>query len=157
VTASVTALPAALPLVACPLPPSWTFRPGDPADRPQVACPEDAVALVMPLLAGRDREHCLLVALDTKHRLLTVSTVSVGTTDHTFMAPREIFRDALLAGASALFVAHNHPSGDPSPSADDRQITRRLSQAGSLLGVELLDHVVIGDPGWKSLAREGVI
>jgi DNA repair protein RadC len=84
-------------------------------------------------------------------------TVSVGTIDHTFMAPREIYRDALAAGASALFLAHNHPSGDPTPSSDDRQVTRRLAQAGATLGVELIDHLVVGDPDWVSLARMGVL
>lgn len=133
------------------------FRPGPPASRPQVTCPEDALGLVAPLLAGRDREHCLLVALDVRHRLLEVSTVSVGTASHTFMSPREVFRDALLIGASAIFLAHNHPSGDASPSADDRRVTRRLAQAGSVVGVDLLDHLVVGDPDWSSLARLGVL
>ncbi len=99
----------------------------------------------------------MLVALDAKHRLVGVSTVSVGTVDHTFMAPREIYRDALAAGASALFLAHNHPSGDPTPSPDDQQITRRLAQAGATLGIDLIDHLVIGDPDWVSLARIGVL
>jgi DNA repair protein RadC len=144
-------------LVTAPPPPGWAFRPGDPAERPQVTCPEEAAAIVAPMLAGRDREHCLLVALDTRHRLVGVSTVSVGTADHTFMAPREIYRDALLSGATAIFLAHNHPSGDPTPSADDRQITRRLVQAGSMVGVDLLDHLVIGDPEWTSLARMGAV
>ena len=71
--------------------------------------------------------------------------------------PREVFRDALLAGASAVFVAHNHPSGDATPSSDDRQITRRLAHAGATLGVALLDHIVVGDPEWTSLARLGVL
>lgn len=133
------------------------FRPGPPAARPQITCPEDAAALIVPLLQGRDREHCLLVTLDVKHRLLGVDTVSVGSVDHTFMAPREIFRDALAAGASAVFLAHNHPSGDPTPSVEDRQVTRRLAQAGVMLGVELLDHLVMGDPDWVSLARLGVL
>jgi DNA repair protein RadC len=156
-TAETPATPAALlaDLVLAPL--GWAFRPGDPTDRPQVTTPEDAAALVLPLLQGRDRELCVLVALDTKHRLVGVSTVSVGTADHTFMGPREIFRDALCSGATAVFVAHNHPSGDSTPSADDRLITRRLASAGSLLGIEFLDHLVIGDPGWTSLARLGVL
>lgn len=141
----------------CTVDPGRTFLPGSPAGRPQVTAPEDAAALVRPLLAGRDREHCLLVNLDVKHRLLGVTTVSVGTADHTFMAPREVYRDALLAGASAIFLAHNHPSGDATPSSDDRQLTRRLAQAGATLGVALLDHLVVGDPEWTSLARLGVV
>lgn len=141
----------------CAPDPARAFRPGPPAGRPQVHRPEDAAALVRPLLAGRDREHCVLVALDGRHRLLAVTTASVGTVDHTFMAPREIYRDALAVGASALFVAHNHPSGDPTPSADDRHVTRRLAQAGATLGVELLDHLVVGDPDWVSMAGLGVL
>jgi DNA repair protein RadC len=151
---------APLPTLECPtctIDPLRTFRPGPPAGRAQVTSPEDAVAVVLPHLAGRDREHCLLVSLDVKHRLLGLTTVSVGTADHTFMAPREIYRDALAAGASAIFVAHNHPSGDATPSADDRQVTRRLAQAGATLGIDLLDHLVVGDPGWTSLARQGVL
>jgi len=137
--------------------PARRFRPGTPGDRPQVGTPEEAAALVGPLLAGRDRERCLLVNLDVKHRLVGVATVSVGTAEHTFMGPREVFRDALLAGASAIVLAHNHPSGDPTPSADDRQVTRRLAQAGATLGIDLLDHLILGDPEWVSLARLGVL
>ncbi len=85
------------------------FRPGSPRDRPQLASPEQAAAVVAPLLEGLDREHCLLLPLDTCLRLIAVTTVSVGTAGHTFMGPREVFRDALAAGASSVFVAHNHP------------------------------------------------
>lgn len=133
------------------------FLPGDPDARTQIAAPEDAAAVVVPLLAGRDRERCLLLSLDSKHRLIAADTVSVGSVDHTFMSPREIFRDALLRGASAIFLAHNHPSGDAAPSSDDRRVTRRIAAAGQTLGVPLLDHLVVGSPGWTSLAREGVL
>jgi DNA repair protein RadC len=155
--APVRNAPDAMSCQICAPDPARRFRPGPPAGRAQVQRPEDAVRLVAPLLAGHDREHCVLVALDARHRLLRLDTVSVGTVDHTFMGPREIYRDALAAGASALLLAHNHPSGDPTPSADDRQVTRRLAQAGALLGVELLDHLVIGDPDWVSLARLGIL
>ena len=134
-----------------------TFHPGPRQQRPQVTSPEAAHAIVAPHLTGRDREHCLLVSLDIKHRLLDLTTISVGTADHTFMGPREIFRAALLAGASAVFLAHNHPSGDPAPSSDDRAVTRRIAQAGTTLGIEVLDHLVVGAPDWVSLAREGVL
>lgn len=133
------------------------FRPGAPTDRPQASSPEDAAAIVQPMLVGADREQCLQLALDSKHRLIAVTTVSIGTGAHTFMSPREVFRDALLHGAEAVLLAHNHPSADPTPSADDRHITRRLAQAGDLLDVALIDHLVIGDPDWTSLARQGVL
>jgi DNA repair protein RadC len=86
-----------------------------------------------------------------------VATISVGSIDHTFMAPREVFRDALLANASAVVLAHNHPSGDPEPSRDDELVTRRLVRAGELVGVEVLDHLVVGGERWVSLARRGVV
>lgn len=125
--------------------------------RSQVTSPEDAHEVCLPFMVT-DRETCLLISLDTKHRVLAVDTVSVGTVDHTFMAPREIFRLALQRGASAIFVAHNHPSGDPTPSSDDRQVTRRLGQVGTSLGIDLLDSLVIGSNGeWVSLARAGVL
>jgi DNA repair protein RadC len=73
------------------------------------------------------------------------------------MSPREVFRDALLRDASAIIIAHNHPSGDASPSRDDEAVTRRLGHAGDLVGVEVLDHLVIGHQRWTSLARSGVL
>lgn len=142
----------------CPLlPPDVSgFQPGAPHHRVQVTSPDDAVAVVRPLLTGHDRERGVLIALDTRHRVIAPTIVSIGTAANTFLAPREVFRDALLLGASAVVVAHNHPSGDASPSEDDRAITRRLARAGDTLGVELLDHVIVGDPGWVSLARHGL-
>ncbi|HUG84064.1 MAG TPA: JAB domain-containing protein [Euzebya sp.] len=125
--------------------------------RPQVATPEDADGLLRPRLAGLDREHCLLVSLDARHRVIAIDTVSVGSVDHTFMAPREVYRDALLRGAAAIMLAHNHPSGDPSPSPADRAVSRRLAAAGATLGVALVDHLIIGDSGFVSLAREGCL
>lgn len=133
------------------------FRPAGVAERVSVTSPEQAATVVLAHLDGADRERCVAGLLDTKHRLLDVVTVSVGSVDHTFMAPREVFRDALLANASALVLAHNHPSGDPEPSRDDEVLTRRLSQAGQLIGVELLDHLVVGGTRWVSLARRGLL
>ena len=157
VATAVPATSCAPSFALAPLPGWMLHSAAAPHERPQISSPDAAVALIGPQLRGADRELCLLAALDTKHRVLGLCTVSVGTCDHTFMAPREVFRDALLAGASAIVVAHNHPSGDPTPSADDRRITARLSQAGTTIGIELLDHLVIGDPGWTSLARDGVL
>ena len=124
---------------------------------PEVTSPEAAARLLVPVLADADRERCVALLLDTRHRLLDVATVSVGSIDHTFMAPREVFRDALLGNAAALVLGHNHPSGDPEPSADDEAVTRRLAEAGRLVGVRLLDHLVVGGRRWTSLARRGLL
>lgn len=110
-----------------------------------------------PWLVGHDRERCVAALLDTKHRLLDVIVVSVGTLDHTFMNPREILRDALLGNAAAIVVGHNHPSGDPQPSPDDRAVSRRLTEAAAAVGIDVLDHVVVGSTSWVSMARLGAL
>ncbi len=133
------------------------FLPPDIDERPAVGRPEDAAELLIPQLTGRDRERCVAALLDTKHRHLATVTVSIGSVDHTFMSPREILRDALLANASAIVLAHNHPSGDPTPSRDDELVSRRLVQAGEVVGVEVLDHLVVGGDRWVSLARRGAL
>ncbi len=125
--------------------------------RPEVTSPERAADLLAPVLGGRDRERCVALLLDTKHRLLRTSVVSIGSIDHTFMSPREVYRDALLANAAAVVIGHNHPSGDPEPSRDDERVTGRLVRAGELVGVELLDHLVLGGADWVSLARRGAV
>jgi len=127
------------------------------ADGPRLGDPEEVAAAVVPLIGGADREHCLSVLLDTKHRVLRTLTVSIGSIDHTFMTPHGIFRDALLHNAAAVILAHNHPSGDPEPSRDDERVTRRLVESGRLLGVEVLDHLVVGGGSWVSLARRGAV
>ncbi len=144
--------PTVAPCTSCEQ--RW-FAPADADQRPEVTSPEAAAELLVPRLAGRDRERCVAALLDTKHRLLDLVTVSVGSIDHTFMSPREVFRDALLANASALVLGHNHPSGDPEPSRDDIALTRRLVRAGEVVGVDLLDHLVVGGDRWVSLARRG--
>jgi len=126
-------------------------------DGPRLSDPDSVAALVIPMIGTADREHCLAVLLDTKHRVLATVTVSIGSLDHTFMSPREIMRDALLANAAACVLVHNHPSGDPEPSRDDERVTRRLVEAGRLVGVEVLDHLVVGGGTWVSLARRGFV
>ena len=133
------------------------FLPPPAVGRAAVEAPEAAAELLLPTLRGADREMCVAGLLDTKHRLLELVTVSVGSLDHTFMSPREVFRDALLANAAALVLAHNHPSGDPEPSRDDELVTRRLVRAGRVVGVEVLDHLVVAERRWVSLARRGQV
>jgi DNA repair protein RadC len=133
------------------------FHPAAPGDRVEITSPEAAAEVLLPRFHGADRERCMAALVDTKHRLLELVVVSVGSLDHTFMSPREVFRDALMSNAAALVVAHNHPSGDPEPSRDDELVTRRLVKAGEVIGVELLDHLVVGGSRWVSLARRGVL
>ena len=139
----------------CPACSHRAFLPQPLGRRTALESPEAAAELLSPAFVGADRERCVAALLDTKHRVLELATVSVGSIDHTFMSPREVFRDALLANAAAMVVAHNHPSGDPEPSTDDQRVTTRLVRAGELVGVEVLDHLVIGGGTWVSLARRG--
>ncbi len=129
-------------------------RPRDAAEL-AVTSPERAADVLGPLVAHRDREACAAALLDTRHRVLAVELVSLGSLDHTFMSPREIYRTALGHNAAAVVVAHNHPSGDPTPSRDDVAVTSRLARAGDVVGLQLLDHLVIAPDRWTSLARAG--
>lgn len=133
------------------------FLPAAPETRDAITSPEAGAKVLGPHLFGMDREVCMAVYVDTKHRMLGIETISIGSVDHTFMVPRDIFRGALLSNASAIVLAHNHPSGNPEPSNDDEMVTRRIVRAGELMGVEVLDHLVFGSTSWTSLARRGII
>jgi DNA repair protein RadC len=122
--------------------------------RPAVSTPEDVVALCAPQLRGLDKEHFWSLALNTKNQLVRLSEVSVGSLNASIVHPRELFKDAVRVSAAAIVVVHNHPSGDPTPSGADIQLTRRLAKAGDVLGIELLDHVIIGDGGGHSSLRD---
>lgn len=124
------------------------------ADRPAINTPEDVYALVAPQLRGADREHFWALALNTKNRLLRTFEVSVGSLNASIVHPRELFKEAVRISAASIVVVHNHPSGDPTPSGADIQLTRRLSRAGDVLGIDLLDHVVIGDGGEHASLKE---
>ncbi len=102
-------------------------------------------------------ERFLTVLLDGKHRVLRDLLISQGTLTSSPVHPREVFRPAIRHGAAAIVLVHNHPSGDPSPSADDLEITRRLADVGELVGIRVIDHVVIGDGSYVSLADRGLL
>ncbi len=128
------------------------------SDRPVVTTPEDVVALCATQLRGLDREHFWALALSTKNRLLRMVEVSVGSLNSSIVHPRELFKEAVRLSAASVVIVHNHPSGDPTPSGADLQLTRRLARAGEVLGIEVLDHVVIGDGGaHASLRQMGVL
>ncbi|WP_374713258.1 RadC family protein [Symbiobacterium terraclitae] len=114
--------------------------------------------IVAEQIADAAEEHFVAVALNAKNRPLVFYTVSIGTLTASLVHPREVFRVAIMYNAHALIVAHNHPSGDPTPSREDREITRRLKQAGAILGIELYDHLVIGSDGrYVSLRERGLL
>jgi len=123
-------------------------------ERPLVSSPEDVVALCGPQMRGLDKEHFWALALNTKNRLVRTIEVSVGSLNASIVHPRELFREAVRASAASVIVVHNHPSGDPQPSGADIQLTRRLVRAGDVLGVEVLDHVIVGDGGLHVSMRD---
>ena len=112
----------------------------------------DVVGMLRAFLGDDPRERFAVVYLDTRHRPIAVHDASVGTCDSAPVHPREVFGPAVMLAAAAVVVAHNHPSGDPTPSVEDRRVTERLRAAGELLGIELLDHLVIGDASCFSFA-----
>lgn len=122
-----------------------------------VSTPEQVVEIVRPLLVGRDREHFLALALSTKNTLLRIIEVSIGSLNASIVHPRELFKECVMASAASVVVAHGHPSGDPTPSGADIQLTRRLVKAGDVLGIEVLDHVVIGGDEFASLRDLGLM
>ncbi|TDA67703.1 MAG: DNA repair protein RadC [Clostridia bacterium] len=122
-----------------------------------IGTPADVADLVRPLLEGADREHFLVLCLDTKNRVSAIHTVSVGTLNSSPVHPREVFKAAILANAASVILAHNHPSGDPEPSRDDREVTARLVECGKILGIGLLDHVVLGEGRFYSLKEAGLL
>ena len=123
--------------------------------RPTIGGPRDVSNLLMPELRYVKKETLKSLLLDTKNHVLAIKTVSVGDLSSSIVHPREVFQDAILASAAALIIAHNHPSGDPTPSAEDIAVTRRLMDAGEILGIDLLDHIIIGDGVFVSLKERG--
>jgi len=126
-----------------------------PGARVRLRSPRDAAAYLMPAFGSRPVEQFGVVLLDTKHRVLRTTVVAVGTLNATVVEPRDVYREAMLGAAAAVVVFHNHPSGDPSPSPDDVELTRRLAAAGALIGIDLVDHIVLGDARYCSFKELG--
>ncbi len=113
-------------------------------ERTDLSSAEAVARLMRPLVAGKLKEHFFVLYLDSRNRLINKEQVSIGTLDGTMAHPREVFAPAIRAAAAGIIVVHNHPSGDPQPSDDDIRLTRRLAEAGKIVGISLLDHVIIG-------------
>jgi DNA repair protein RadC len=126
-----------------------------PRERVQLLTPRDTVAYLMPAFGGKPVEQFGVVLLDTKYRVIRTTVLAIGTLNTTVVQPRDVFREATLGSAAAVVVFHNHPSGDPSPSPDDVELTRRLAAAGVLMGIDLVDHVILGDGRYCSFKEMG--
>lgn len=130
-------------------------EPGAPYVGPQILTAADAAAILAPHLAECSREVVLALLLDARHRPVGLHVVSMGSVTASMLSPAEVLKAVLLANASAVIVAHNHPSGDPEPSAEDVASTKKLHEAGRIVGIDVLDHLVVGAGRWVSLKERG--
>ena len=121
-----------------------------------VKTPDEVARLVMSRLKGKKREHFLALLLDTRNRLLKVAEISVGSLDTSIVHPKEVFKEAISASAASVIFVHNHPSGDPEASEDDKKLTKRLAEAGEIVDIDVLDHIIIAEKNYLSLKREGL-
>jgi DNA repair protein RadC len=125
--------------------------------RPVIKSPDDAANLVMEEMRHFDREHFRAILLNTKNQVIGTDKVSVGTLNSSAVHPRELFRNAIKRGAASVILVHNHPSGDPAPSREDMDITKRVKEVGSIIGIEILDHIIIGDNKFTSFKAKGLV
>ena len=127
-----------------------------PDERPAIHGPADAAALVQYEMAGLNQEHLWVINLDTRNRMLNIEKVYIGSLNSSMVRVGELFRPAIQRNAASIIVVHNHPSGDPTPSPEDIALTKSIVQAGKLLDIELLDHLVIGQNKFVSMKERGL-
>lgn len=132
------------------------FMAASPEDKVQIKSPNDAANLLMGDMMWLEQEHLRVVLLDTRHRVLATPTIYQGSLNSAIVRVAELFRAAIRDNAAALLVAHNHPSGDPTPSKEDVAVTHEIVKAGKLLGIKVLDHLVIGRNRFVSLKEQGI-
>lgn len=122
---------------------------------PSVKAPKDVYRLMHPRLKDADREHFYALYLSTKNTILSIELISIGSLNASIVHPREILKPAIKVSAASIIMVHNHPTGDPTPSREDIEFTRRFAKCGELIGIELLDHIVIGNGRFQSLKEAG--
>ena len=123
----------------------------------KIQTPKDAVELGKRFLEESDREQLLVCCLDPKNQPTAINIVSVGNLNNSLVHPREVFKPAILSNSASIILFHNHPTGDPTPSNEDKLITERLRESGEILGIKLIDHIIIGDNSYYSLKENGII
>lgn len=126
------------------------------SDKVYIKVPQDASELLMEDMRFLNKEYVKGLLLNTKNELIKTVDISIGSLNSSVVHPREVFSEAVRCGCASIVLVHNHPSGDPTPSAEDISITKRLSDAGKILGVELLDHIIIGDKVFVSLKEKNI-
>lgn len=131
--------------------------PSDESLKLTVKSPEDVIGTARALLKGKKKEHFMVLCLDTRNHLIKTNIVSVGSLDCSIVHPREVFKEAISASAASVIFIHNHPSGDPTPSEDDVKMTKRLIEAGEIIGIEVLDHIIISDNQHLSLKAKNLV
>ncbi len=131
--------------------------PQSPGPEEMVKSPASAAQVLMPRLRFLQQEKFCVVLLNTKNMIIAIEEVTTGGLNSSLVHPREVFKSAIRRSSAAIILAHNHPSGDPSPSREDIRITRRLVEVGDLVGIRVLDHIIIGDGRFLSLKQEGAI
>lgn len=125
--------------------------------RQVIRSPEDVKSRVMEEMRYLDREHFRAAYLDRKNHVISIETISIGGLHSSIVHPREVFKPAVKKSAAGIILIHNHPSGDPSPSAEDVEVTKRLTEAGKIMGIDIIDHVIIGDRDYCSMRAKGLI
>jgi len=126
-------------------------------EKPKINSPEDVYRRIYPRMREQKKENFIELCLDTKNQIIKEETISVGSLNANIVHPREVFKTALAVSAAHIIVTHNHPSGDPSPSREDIEITRKLVETGKIIGINVLDHVIIGDGRHFSMKEAGHI
>jgi DNA repair protein RadC len=123
----------------------------------RITSPRNVFEIASSYLEGADREHFVVIMLDTKNQVIGINTVAIGVLASCPIHPREVFKPVILANAAGVILVHNHPSGDPNPSQDDLLLTHRLREAGEVLGIQVVDHVILGYANYASLKERGQI
>jgi len=141
--------------------PSWFYRVSLVRERAiagdKVTSPADVARVAAPLFDGLDREQFVVLLLNARHSVIGSNVVSLGTVHASIVHPRETFKAAVILGASAIILVHNHPSGETTPSREDLAITKRMVKAGEVLGIAVLDHVILGDGCHLSFKEAGLL
>lgn len=128
-----------------------------PQEQYVIRSPEDGADYVMEEMRSLNQEHFVALFLNTKNQIIHRQTIFIGSLNSSIVHPREVFREAVKRSAASIIVAHNHPSGDPAPSQEDIHVTRRLAESGKMIGIELLDHLIIGNRKFISLKEKGYL